>query len=74
MDIIEQINILVAAGYSLDEIRVSDGNSAWGDDCEATPNEVEELALEWILDGQDVSDLPELPTARQWYAMQLAEA
>ena len=64
----EQIETLAAAGYSLDEILVNDGNAAWGDDCAVTAAAVADTRAEWLNDGQDVSDLPELPTAREWLA------
>lgn len=71
-NIVEQINNLVAAGYSLDEIRVNDGNSEWGDDAAVTADSMNDLRAEWEMDGNDVSRLPELPTAREWYAAQMA--
>ena len=70
-DIIEQINALVAAGYSLDEIRVNGGNSEWGDDCAVTQDSIDALRAKWEMDGNDVSRLPELQTAREWYATQM---
>lgn len=70
-NIIEQINILVSAGYSLDEIRVNDGNSEWGEDAAVTADSLDGLRAEWEMDGNDVSRLPELPTARDWYAAQM---
>jgi hypothetical protein len=64
----EQIAALTAAGYSLDEILVNDGNEAWGDDCAVTTADAASTRADWLNDGQSVDDLPELPTAREWLA------
>lgn len=65
--IVERINDLVRTGLTVDDIYVNDGNSAWGDDCAVTREEMDTLAQEWVSDGQGIDDLPTLPTARQWY-------
>lgn len=64
----EQIEKLTAAGYSLDEILVNDGNDAWGDDCAVTAADAASTRADWANDEQNIADLPELPTAREWLA------
>ena len=68
MSIMDQINELIANGNTTDNILVNDGNSAWGDSCAVTIAQAAELRAEWQQDGQDVSDLPVLTTAREWMA------
>jgi len=59
--ILEQIESLVAAGNTLDEILVDYDNDAWGCDSAHT-------RASWAITSATFSYVPELPTAAEWLA------
>lgn len=68
MSIKQQILDMMNQGHTEDEILVNDGCEAWGESGPCLATDAESIRASWIADGQEVSDLPELPTARQWLA------
>jgi hypothetical protein len=64
----QQILDIMNQGYSEDEILVNCGSAAWGDDGPCLATDAESIRASWIADGQNCSDLPVLPTAREWLA------
>jgi hypothetical protein len=66
-EIIEQVGMLVDAGYDMHEIFVNHGNSEWGDNGAVTGDYMAAQRAEWAEEGHDVGTLPALPTAAEWY-------